>query len=235
MIQLNSATPVAHITSNRNRLKSYGNAVYLKSGSNFEIEIFNTLTSRTLVTIEVDGKLISSTGLVVNPGQREYLERWIDEPRKFKFSTYTVENSPEAMKAIANNGKVKVSFFEESTKLFTNNGTYYTNDSWNFGDAVYYSNSLSSSSDVRHKGVTRSFSGGSIETGRTEKGETSNQNFDSTTGDFNSWATAIIEIQILPESAKPIEIEKIRMYCTGCGTRVRAASWKFCPSCGEKV
>jgi rRNA maturation endonuclease Nob1 len=44
-----------------------------------------------------------------------------------------------------------------------------------------------------------------------------------------------VNLQILPESAKPVEVEKIRSYCTECGTRSRSSSWKFCPSCGSKM
>ena len=240
--QLNNVMPTASITVNRNRLKTYGNAVYLKSGTNFEIEIFNPLRSRVLVSIEVDGKLISSTGLVINPGQREYLERWIDEPKKFKFNTYKVENTPEAKRAISDNGKVKVSFYEEANNtFFPSTNTVYENNTWD-------PNVLYCSSNISVGNLTTSGSGyytrdmlsvdsrsKSVETGRAEKGDTSKQGFDSTTGDFNTWTTSITEIQILPESSKPVELEKIRMYCTGCGIRVRAASWKFCPSCGEKV
>jgi hypothetical protein len=264
--------PTANVTVNRNRVKNYGNAVYMKAGTAFEIEIFNPLTNRVMVAIEIDGKLISSTGLVVNPGQRVYLERWIDEPRKFKFSTYDVENSAEAAKAIANNGKIKVSFYEEVNKhlypTFGNPGIIYTNTG-SSGQPYYYnydSGNLTIGSDLNFGGTTTSnfFSStslgvkgsmgpsgvpgeagrmmttnsvrskSSIETGRTEKGEGSNQGFDSTSGDFNSWPTATIEMQILPESQKPVEIEKVRSYCTDCGTRVRSSSWKFCPSCGSK-
>jgi hypothetical protein len=278
MIQINNTSssgfgmaPTATITVNRNRLKAYGSAVYMKSGTNFEIELYNPLTSRVLAIIELDGKHISSTGIVVNPGQRVYLERWIDESRKFKFSTYEVENSYESRRAIASNGKVKVTFYEEVNKyahptwgnhgvIFTTNGTggppyYYNNTVTNGGslnisssnnmflsDSSYSANFSGTLGDQGLKGVRGAagpagLSGvpSSLETGRAEKGEISNQHLDSTTGDFNTWALVINEIQILPESQKPVEIEKIRSYCTDCGTRVRSSSWKFCPSCGEKL
>jgi hypothetical protein len=208
--------------------------------------------------------MISSTGLVVNPGQRVYLERWIDESRKFKFSTYEVDNNVETKRAIANNGKVKVSFYEEVNKFmyptFGNSGVIYTNDTG--GQPYYYNNTITNgfgdnftltssnafysstgSSGLQGSVGVRGIAGsagpngvpGSIETGRAEKGESSDQNLDSTTGDFNSWATNVTELQILPESQKPIEVEKIRSYCTDCGTRVRSSSWKFCPACGEKL
>ena len=112
---------------------------------------------------------------------------------------------------------------------------YYSSDSTQISGS-YFSNNLGA---VGTKGIAgnpgpvgiRS----SIETGRTEKGVASDQSFDETSGDFGTWPMMTISLQILPESAKPVEVEKIRSYCTECGTRVRSSSWKFCPSCGSKM
>ena len=290
----NADVPTVHITTNRNRVKNYGSSVYMKSGTNFEIEIFNPTQGRLLSIIKIDGREISSTGIVINPGQRVYLERWIDEAKKFKFSTYEVENSGSAKKAIEQNGKIEVSLYTETINLsnnWSNNWntgttnisnypyTLTTNTNWNTGTTnisnypytlttntnttfggsfggttttdMYYSNnnftntgsaSISGNVGIRgcdgangNEGPTGVLNEKSIETGRTEKGEQSNQSFDSTSGDFSNWPFVNVILQILPESAKPVEVDKIRSYCTDCGTRVRATSWKFCPSCGEKL
>lgn len=275
MLQTFSPALQASITVNRNRLKSYGNTFYLKNGSNFELELFNPQSERYLVKIEIDGKLISSTGLVINPGQRVYLERWIDDARKFEFSTYDVDNSDEAKSAISKNGKVKISFHSEITKFTTNSQYYYYYPStvtiWppyynqsvftttfpivgsggtstvNCGTSAFYSNTANSSATLSFNASTTSnascdlnlkpinTSANSIETGRTEQGEHSSQSFGETTGDFNSSASAVIEMQILPDSQMPVEFDKVRSYCSNCGTRKRAENWKFCPSCGEKI
>ena len=275
----NNDVPTVHITTNRNRVKNYGSSVYMKSGTNFEIEIFNPTQGRLLSSIKIDGREISSTGIVINPGQRVYLERWIDEAKKFKFSTYEVENSGSAKKAIEQNGKIEVSLYTETINLSnnwsnnwntgttnisnypytlttnTNNtfsgsfgGTtttdmYYSNNNFtNTGSASLFSTSISGNVGIRgcvgtngNEGPAGVLNEKSIETGRTEKGEQSNQSFDSTSGDFSNWPFVNVILQILPESAKPVEVDKIRSYCTDCGTRVRATSWKFCPSCGEKL
>ena len=60
-----------------------------------------------------NGKEISQAGLVIRPGQRIYLERYLDIAKKFKFETYEVEDSNESKEAIAKNGEVKVEFFYE--------------------------------------------------------------------------------------------------------------------------
>ena len=271
MILTNSSidVPSVHVTTNRNRVKTYGSVAYMKSGTHFEIEIFNPTQGRLLSKIKIDGRDISSTGIVINPGQRVYLERWIDEPKKFKFSTYDVENSSQAKKAIEQNGKIEVSLYCENIHISNNWNTistgtsnwnqypytlttntgfgvtttnmYYSSDSTQISGS-YFSNNLGVVGTDGLKGIAgnpgpagpvgiRS----SIETGRTEKGAASDQSFDETSGDFGTWPMMTISLQILPESAKPVEVEKIRSYCTECGTRVRSSSWKFCPSCGSKM
>ncbi len=89
--------PEAYITrtkeKNRGRLKLYStNSVYLENGESFELELFNATQHSVLAKIEINGTPISSTGLVLKPAQRVYLERYLDEDRKFLFDVYEVEN-----------------------------------------------------------------------------------------------------------------------------------------------
>ena len=127
-----SSTPTANVSINRNRIKTYGDKVYLKSGTNFEIELWNPKTTRVLVNIKIDGRLISSSGIVLNPGQRVYLERWIDDAKKFLFSTYEVENSGEAKKAIQDNGRIEVTFHDEQTIFPLISTTVINTPLWNY-------------------------------------------------------------------------------------------------------
>lgn len=261
MVQLTtqaSLHPMAHVTVNRNRVKNYDSNVYLKDGTNFEIELWNPTTYKVLANIQIDGKTISSNGIIIKPGQRVYLERWIDNAKKFKFSTYSVEDSQEAKNAISENGRVTVSFYNENLKNFYPsgnnwNGIIYTNNTSPDSQPYYYNTVIGTpNSSIPFGGTTvnniftsstlTSPIAGSletrskeVETGRTEEGEKSSQLFISESGDFNTWATNIVEWKILPETLKPVEVQKIRSYCTDCGTRIRANSWKFCPSCGEKL
>jgi hypothetical protein len=80
------------VTQNRNRLKTYdgGGTIYLKDGQNFEIELFNPLDNRVLAKISINGKQISSSGIVLNPGQRIFLERFIDDDRKFMYHSLPI-------------------------------------------------------------------------------------------------------------------------------------------------
>lgn len=115
MYQLNHGIkdPTAHITINRGRLKTYGDKVYLKDGSTFEIELHNPTQQSVLAKIFLNGTEISLGGLVIKPGQRVYLERFVDDSKKFVFNTYEVENTKEAKAAIAQNGALTVYFYQE--------------------------------------------------------------------------------------------------------------------------
>ena len=88
--------------------------VYLKDSEEFQIELFNPLSECVLVDIKLNGQLISKTGLVLKPGQRFYLDCFIDDNKKFIFSTYEVEQTLESLNAINNNGKLEVFFYKES-------------------------------------------------------------------------------------------------------------------------
>jgi hypothetical protein len=247
---VNSCT--AHITTSRNRSKVYGNSVYLKDGQRFEIELFNPNTIPYLAKISINGKPISTSGIVLKPGQRVYLERFIDSNNKFVFETYEIEKSNEALNAVMNNGLVEISFYGEQTisGYFSSYNTFTTNSpvSYYTNTGVYVTQGISGADGISFGGTTTSnFScsisdlslesksmSKSIETGRVEKGESSNQDFNQTTGNFSSFPSSSISYRLTPESEKPVEIEKLRNYCTGCGNRIKKDTWKFCPSCGEK-
>ena len=74
----------------------------------------------------------------------------------------------------------------------------------------------------------------SIETGRIEKGEKSNQKFSSSNETFNSWMSHRLDFKILPLSNKNNTSEDIKHYCTECGTKTKS-KYKFCPTCGNKL
>ena len=94
--------------------------VFLDDKEEFEIELFNPLTVSVLTDIKLNGQSISKTGLVVKPGQRIYLDCFIDDKKKFKFSTYEIENSGEALDATQNNGLLEVFFYKEDVITLDN-------------------------------------------------------------------------------------------------------------------
>jgi len=130
-----SEEPCAYITKEKQRIKQFGKNVYLKDGSEFEIELYNPTRKTVLSKIKINGEFIKGGGIILRPGERVFLERYIDVPRKFKYETYTVDSTNETMNAIANNGDVEILFYEEQEVLDIKlnsypvwNPTYINND-----------------------------------------------------------------------------------------------------------
>ena len=117
--------PTANLAVNRSRIKIYNKqgempTYYLQKGQEFQIELFNPTTQVVLAKIILNGKAISQGGLVLNPGQRVFLERYLDVAKKFLFDTYEVANTNEVKEAIENNGDFKVEFFRERQPVYHN-------------------------------------------------------------------------------------------------------------------
>lgn len=98
---------------NHGRRAVQHNKIYLKDGEEFEIELFNPMSENVLAIISLDGKQISSSGLVIRSGQRCYLDCFYDDLKKFVFKTYEIEDSKEAKAAVAKNGLLEIQFFKE--------------------------------------------------------------------------------------------------------------------------
>ena len=268
--------PTAHITKKKSRLKVYnGHVVFLNDKDNFEFEIHNPKQKSVLCKIKLNGEYISTSGVVLRPGQRVFLERFLDSNNKFEFSTYKVKDTSENRSAIDLNGDILIEFYDEQEPI-TNNFMYLGSRTiyggQNNGDyiprygttisttgGITYGTTTLSTQNLSNVTYTSSVSSGtfrskfdtsktllsgkpnslkkkskSIETGRVEKGEQSNQNFTNSYEQFNYYTSHTIQLKIQPTSTKNINVEEIRQYCTECGTKMKS-SYKFCPSCGNKL
>ncbi len=123
--------PTAQICINKSRLKVYNKeslpTYYLQKGTEFQIELFNPTSDTILAKIYLNNKKISQGGLVLRPGERVFLERYLDVAKKFLFDTYEVANTSEVQKAIEENGDFKVEFFKEiqpQQYRYTGTGTF---------------------------------------------------------------------------------------------------------------
>jgi hypothetical protein len=88
--------------------------VYLTDGEEFQIELYNPMAQCVLADIKLNGNPISKSGLVLRPGERFYLDCFIDDKKKFVFGTYEVEDTEESAEATASNGMLEVFFYKES-------------------------------------------------------------------------------------------------------------------------
>jgi len=251
-----TAEPCAYITTKKQRVKQNGQNVYLENNTEFELEIFNPLQETVLAKIKLNGNYISSNGLIIKPGQRVFLERYLNEPKKFKFETYEVNgDSSEVQQAIQNNGIVEVEFYKEFQITYYNTpNTFYINTGFgSYQNNVNLTN-CNSSSDVtlgfsNSDSIGRTYSTNvantitsgvlknskKIETGTVEKGGDSNQSFTTVNKNFDYYHSYKSTWKILPYSQKNIEIDEIKVYCPECGTKAKKSSHKFCYNCGTKL
>ena len=244
----------AFITKRKQRLKQLNRNVYLKDGDEYEIELFNPYPAYILAKIKIDGEYLSGGGIVLRPGERVFLERFLDTNNKFVFKTYNVDGEAEYVGALRNNGLVEVEFYTEVQKnMLYGNGITFTS-----GGTTGGYNPLTLTTNVNYSGNTTTFttagmtgmayysantttlsnpnvSSTSIETGTTEKGSQSNQQFTSSDRQFNSYSFQTIIWKILPHSQKQYDTKELNvLYCGECGAKRKKDTHKFCPHCGTK-
>lgn len=241
----------AEITVKRNSVKKYADNVYLKNNQEFELLLRNNTQATVVATISMNGKRISTSGVVLKPGQKVYLERYLDENKKFLFETYEVDNTKEALQAIANNGNIEVKFYKEKEVPQSRHDYYLdypfyrisftgqssnSNNVYNTGNPAFFNQNPTATNYNTQVAsfTTNSISLDSVETGMVSKGGSSNQEFRNYTGDFETFPFKTINIKILPFSAKPTEISDLAVYCTNCGTKNKKGNYKYCPKCGTK-
>lgn len=234
--------PTVNITVKKSRLKNYyvnsNHTYYLNNGTEFEIELFNPTDENILAEIKLNGKTISNGGLVLKPGQRVYLERFLDSHQKFLFETYSVENTNEVLSAIVNNGELSVSFYKE--KQYFNTPYFYTD----YYYTNYTNNIINNINNISTKSrenlsefITCSVNNNNnIETGRIEKGSHSNQKFNNVNIEFNYFSFYEYSCKLLPLSQKITTDSdlKVRNYCKNCGHKLGKTDI-YCGQCGTKI
>lgn len=243
--------PSAHITKTKKRLKQYDDIVYLEDGDEFELELFNPKTSPVLAIISINGNQISPNGIIVRPGERIFLDRYIDTPKKFTFGTYVIMDDNDVVhNAVKHNGDIKVEFYDTLNwyKYIPNTTTYtyipYPYPTWPpnttnpFSARNIYNSSVGFTCPATyHTNTTVSnYVNKSTETGRVEMGSKSHQKMiTDTTSTFQSFISSTVQWKILPISNKPYIKDDIKLYCHGCGCKIKKSTYKFCPNCGQKL
>lgn len=252
---------LAKIGVNKSLLKEFdvngSRTVYMEDGTEFQIQLFNSYQHKIAVDIYIENESIGNQ-LILDPGERCWLERFMDKHSKFKFRTYTVEGDAETRNAIAHNGEIKIIYrrverkhdnylhktwadpygttyiskgIDLNTICLNSNANYASNtvaNSMLLGASI--ENSVKSSNlDLEYTTVVDT-----IETGRIDEGSYSSQSF--TTIDVDIKETLKTEyIKILPQSQKPYTTSDLhKIYCVECGHKLNQR-YKYCPYCGTKV
>lgn len=255
----NGLKPEVFVSVNKNRLKHYkdknlynNSIVYLKDKTSFQLELFNPSQYTYGAEITINGINNSGNKLLIRPGQRIFLDRFLDNDSKFMFNTYEVSiNSNEVKEAIKNNGLISASFYKE--KIYNGSITWTCNNYFNtwtsnstpniiWKDPFTFEDSGSVSTSVMNSSASTlamntNTATNTIETGRIEYGDKSNQKFETKYVDLYQYPDITYEIRILPQSQKILSNKDIihhRNYCTNCGKKVKAKD-KFCSNCGTKL
>ena len=144
---------LSKLAVNKSILKEYSTSectrtVYLNDGDEFQIQLFNPETTEIGAEIFIDGEPLSNL-IILNPGERMWLERYTDKAKKFKFKVYTVDgDSKEVEKAIAKNGEIEIKFYRKRKPTVINRyhypQTYIYNDIYvepSYHPHIWYCNS----------------------------------------------------------------------------------------------
>ena len=248
--------PQAFITKGKQRIKQFEGQVYLNDGDEYQIELFNPTSNHILAKIKIDADYLSGGGIVLRPGERVFLERFLDSNNKFVFRTYEVGKEAVNVGALANNGYVKIEFYQEQPKfnsypsypnrtIYTgNSGTYTLNSGITYTTNTLGNTSFTTSgtnlttSTAYYNNITPTSAiarGNKVETGLTEKGGSSNQTFTNSDREFYSYSFHNVTWRILPTSQKQYHKEELSIaYCGECGAKRKKDTHKFCPHCGTK-
>ena len=260
----NVTYPTVDIAVNKSRLKRYQKQsnqpiYYLKNGQEFQLEIFNPSTDVIAAEIEMNGEALKGGRLVLKPGERVFLDRYLNVDRKFKFDTYQVGKSKAVENAIRDNGSVSVNFYKRqkspNTFWVTNIGTntwntpYYTHDWGTYNTTnISYSDIVSTFTSTNTANFVDMDSmefmptsaapklSSKKETGRVEQGGKSEQTFTHVDYQFEPLIFHSVSYKLLPISEKQVTSSdlNVKRYCTECGAKHKP-NFKFCPQCGTKV
>ena len=260
---MNNTDKLAKVALKKSLLKEYSNSqndriVYLKDGDEFQIQFFNPFSYTIAAEISLNDQKMSNK-IVIRPGELIWLERYLDSPRKFKFYVYEVNNSKPVREAIASNGDIEIKFYKErspsswaSTITVSDFADTLNNWDYDVNKTNYYDHQPSYSicgvdNNVYTSSLTAKIpltcsaasytakAANTIETGRVEKGNHSNQNLDYVNIDFEYYPFKTEYIKLFPVSQKQVNSNDLKkIYCHNCGRKLKD-KYKFCPYCGTKL
>lgn len=131
---MNNNEKLAKVAVNKSLLKEYSNSeqeriVYMEDNTEFQIQLFNPYNYVIGVSLTFNNDFQDNSNLLVlRPGERVWLERYLDNESRFLFSTYKVSNSQSVKEAIKDNGNLCIKFFKEKTTYWINYSNSYKYD-----------------------------------------------------------------------------------------------------------
>ena len=162
---IESNNEMVKIAINKSLLKEYKTntdprVVYMNNGDEFQIQLFNPEQDTIGAEVSINGKVIPGI-LVIRPGERIWLERYLTEQSKFKFTTYEVDDPDEdssVARAIANNGIIEIKFYREKQKR----NYWNTNITWDSRSSDVITKLTDYSWDVENKITSKGLTGDNV-------------------------------------------------------------------------
>lgn len=202
--------------------QSYGGQFLSLSGSTTNGIVYNTHTNGTQNTYL---NLSGNVGMG-NPNPNNTLT--IDNLNNGTLNLTNINiNTSDYSEYLAENINKPINYSDYTNTTVTtntiNNSTYTSGVDMNLD---FKSNQKTKS--VRSKSLKK-------ETGRVEKGTTSNQNLIKVEVEFETTNFYEVSYNLKPVSEKDDSSVKIREYCESCSYRIRNTKYNFCPKCGTKI
>jgi hypothetical protein len=156
---------MAKIAIDKKLCKEYNDAskgvdnfiVYLNDGDEFQIQLFNptnrVIGAKIKFNNEYKGWTSNDNYIVLRPGERVWLERFLDCHDRFIFNTYEVSNSRQVMEAIRDNGDITVEFYYEDNSrkcdsITISRPNILYSEPFTFAPEIYYGSNISNSGSV---------------------------------------------------------------------------------------
>ena len=218
---MNNNEKLAKVAVNKSLLKEYSNSsneriVYMNNGTEFQIQIFNPYTYTIGVSFNFNNNLRGNSNLLVlRPGERVWLDRYLDNESRLLFSTYEVGNSQAVKDAIKDNGNLCIKFYKEQEKhnwdnhIFVN--TNINAEPWNNVD-VYFKNQPKSYCDQNDRSLNFCADSISCFNGFIDYGLNGAASVNSalTSCDCNIGSTTYTSANASTDTYKPTKLSKLR-------------------------
>lgn len=206
--------------------------VFLPFDSEYQILIKNNSDKRVKLRIDIDGSNVSGSGLIIGAHCNDYIERFVDIAKKFKF----VKSTNEAVSDPTNleNGVIKIrcvkekeatyggivihehhnhiyhdSWFNRPRPNWYNQETYYTSNlaDRNIGGFTSLNASCLRSAEPTVQTVYTAQSA-ALESGATVEGDNSSQKFDSTFWRGDEDKEIVFTFNLFGSDAQDVERKK---------------------------
>lgn len=259
MYKTTTKQPCVYVSIQGGRKKIYEKKyVYLEDKTEFDLELINPTKDVLLAKISFNNNLISNSGIVLKPGERILLKRYIDENKAFLFEEYEHIGLESA---VSDNGKIEVKFYREEKVIEKCYPGINTNIDWTYYPPTYYPNTynpITYNPNTYRDNIYGTYYSGNFNinsslsldnlntstniaanvTGRIGEGKETDQEFQNSNKSFENIVCYTTNLQILSVKNKPNSVKEVKnkgkVFCHKCGKKAKYDS-NFCSHCGTKL